>query len=139
MKRSPHLQPLSHDHYASLAFAGRLLRALDDDGDPEALAAEVAALWERELTRHFHQEELLLLPLLQASQPNTARQLIEEHEQIEALVGALAEARSDRRALLRTFGEALRAHIRFEEREVFPAVERVADAATLADIGARLQ
>ena len=139
MKRSPHLRSLSHDHHATLAAARGLLQALDADADLDALAADVADLWERDLTTHFGDEERLLLPILQTAEPDTARQMVEEHEQIAALVAQVQDATDDRRTPLAALAEALQAHVRFEERVAFPAVERHAEADALARIGEALR
>jgi hemerythrin-like domain-containing protein len=62
----------------------------------------------------------------------------DEHEAIRARAGALAEQRTAEEALgaARALGERLAAHVRFEERELFPTLERRLTDAELADLGA---
>ena len=139
MHRFVHLQPFTQDHHTGLAAVGRLLRTLGGDAHPDALADEAVALWERALKPHQCREDALLLPLLQAAAPRAARRMADEHAQLTALVGAIRAGHGDRRVMLASFMAALRAHVRFEERVAFPALERLTDAATLARLDDALQ
>ena len=136
MKRDPALQPLSHDHYEGLQFAARLRQRLRAGEDPAPLAPEVAAFWREHLVPHFASEEAFVLPILRAGAEPLADRMLREHASIRSLVAAV-EAAPEAEAL-GAFGDALVAHIRFEEREAFPAAERLADAETLARLGAQI-
>ncbi len=133
MKRSEALQPLSHDHHKGLQFAARLRTSLRTGDDVAGLPAEVAAFWRDHLVPHFADEEAFVLPVLRGGASLLADRMVEEHEAIEALVRTVETAHDD--PPLAAFAEALVAHIRFEEREAFPAAERLADEETLARIG----
>lgn len=125
MKRSDALEPLSHDHHEGLAFVARLRRAQRADEDPAPLAAEVAAFWREHLVPHFQEEEAFVLPILEDGAAPLAAQMVEEHRAIRALVET-ASATPDSWGGLTLFADVLAAHIRFEEREAFPAAERLA-------------
>lgn len=123
MRRTSSLQALSHDHHHGLVASVRLRRILEAGSFDEA-AAFVAALWTDELASHFASEETHLLPALRALHADVlARRMCREHRRLHALAGR--EARhAPSPETLRQFGEQLRAHIRFEERVVFPYLER---------------
>ena len=122
MKRSAILQPLSRDHHKALVLAKACERAA------LAGAADVARLCERavrefaeELAPHFETEERELLPLLRgdAGQSLATRPLA-DHQRLRRLQDGLRRHDAE---TLRTFGQCLAAHVRFEERELFPAIE----------------
>lgn len=125
MKRRPFLQPLSREHHGALSLARTCERAAQS-GD----AARIAEACERavrafsaELDPHFRTEERSLLPLLQGAdaQPLVQRTL-DDHRLLRGLLDGLA--RNDAGALAE-FGAHLSAHVRFEERALFPAIERL--------------
>lgn len=134
MKRAEALQPLSHDHYEGLQLAARLRKALRADDDLTGWPDAIAAFWRDHLAPHFADEEVTVLPVLEAGAPDLAAQMTREHAAIGRLVREI-DASPD---ALGAFADALAAHIRFEEREAFPAAERLADAATLAAIAHHL-
>ncbi|MFP5409210.1 MAG: hemerythrin domain-containing protein [Gammaproteobacteria bacterium] len=123
MKRSAFLQPLSREHHTALSLARRCERAAAS-GDAalvdEACREAVDAL-AQDLKLHFETEERSLLPLLQdaAQQPAVERTLA-DHRHLHGLLDGLQ--RNDV-ATLDAFGKSLAAHVRFEERELFPAIE----------------
>ena len=125
MKRSEFLQPLSREHHAALSLA-RFCERAARSGDParvrEACQRTVAE-FSREIERHFQDEERDVLPLLQGTetQPLVERTL-EDHRRLRSLLGDLQ--RDDIEAL-GSFGGWLLAHVRFEERALFPAIEAV--------------
>ena len=131
MKRNPALVPLSHDHHHGLVEARRLRRAASAGPEErrEATAAFIV-FFERETRPHFRDEEERFFPLLVgAADPATelvTRALL-EHQEIHALVRDLEGAPSQ----LARLGELLEAHIRFEERTLFPLIEEVATEAAL--------
>src|SRR5690606_7641599 len=127
MKRAEALQPLSHDHHHGLQMVARIRRGLRDGGDTAALAAAVPAFWAEHLVPHFAEEEALVVPLLREGAPALAERMLREHETLRELTEAVAEAGGATE--LSAFADALAAHIRFEEREAFPAAERLMEGA----------
>ena len=86
----------------------------------------------RETVGHFREEEELLFPLVVDSED--ARELLTrallEHQRIHALVGRLGaqlQAGCPDTDLMAQLGELLEEHIRYEERELFPLIERTVD------------
>ncbi|HRP94721.1 MAG TPA: hemerythrin domain-containing protein [Rhodocyclaceae bacterium] len=146
MRRDERLIELSREHHTALTLARRLRLA---HGSSEALAAAGASVrsLHAELEQHFDEEEVRLLPILRACAPELASQLMHEHVALRALL-----ERSDEAAALERLGTLLEAHVRFEERVMFPRLEdywrasgeravmappacRASDAATRAHFG----
>lgn len=137
MKRSPELTPLSHDHHQALVAAMRLKRA----NDPPADAAAYLEFWRSHGARHFEIEEEILLPGWVAACADADRahadRLAREHLTIRAETRRLERGDASA-AQLRELGELLEAHVRFEERELFPLIETQLDDETIATLGAEI-
>lgn len=74
-----------------------------------------------ELEPHFQIEEQSLLPLLTGAETRPlVQRTLADHQQLRALLDGLR--RNDSEALS-SFGKGLSAHVRFEERELFPVLE----------------
>ena len=138
MKRHPALTPLSSDHQHALAVALQLRRAEADSVGPAA--AEFLEFWEPEGRLHFRVEEEILLPAF-AVHGDPQHPLV-----VRALVDHVVIRRDAARAhhnpdpaQLRELGERLAAHVRLEERELFPLIERTMPEPDLDELGDRLR
>ena len=134
MKRDPALAPLSRDHHANLALASRLRRATKGK-DPSALTQWQAVLadWGRqELEPHFQLEEQILLPAVrQADGEHLAQRTRQEHDELRIALAALDSENSES---FLYFSHLLTAHVRFEERELFPWLQQHLGTTALADL-----
>lgn len=118
MRRAERLIDLSREHHGALSLARRLRQA-DTPASVEALATTVAQAWAG-LERHFAQEEAdLLSELERIGELGLGARLRAEHLELRRLARNPAS-----RANLVRFGMLLEAHVRFEERELFAALER---------------
>jgi len=140
MKRTRFLEPLSHDHHHGLQATAHLRRELARHTPHEYLASYVADLWNDHLAQHFHDEEHLLLPLM-ATTPmrELGQRMVDEHRSIRELVDRIVADSPSREESLAQLPDVLSAHIRFEERELFPALESGVPEATLREVGDRLR
>ncbi|MBS1788411.1 MAG: hemerythrin domain-containing protein [Acidobacteria bacterium] len=134
MKRHPCLQPFSRDHHQALVQARILILASAESDDLTKIAANFARYWQNDLETHFSQEEQFVLPLL--SPDNADRQeTLRQHAVIRQLIDELRSRMTSQErieaGLLQTLGDALRHHIRFEENDLFPAIEASATEAKL--------
>lgn len=140
MKRSKHLTPLSHDHYEGLLIAGRIREGLNRQASPEVIAAYVAYFWKSHLKKHFQQEEELLLPLLlEMGNTTLAERMLGEHRLIQDLVMLTKSRAVETPEKLLELARVMKAHIRFEERELFPVLEEQVPEELLCKIGEQLQ
>jgi Rrf2 family protein len=134
--RHPALQSFSRAHADGLVHAQRLKRAAA--GSPAARRAALAALidaWDSHFAAHVEEEDRILLSVLSGDQRH---HLAAQHREMRALI---AEGRRRRElddpdaAWLADLAQKLDDHIRWEERQLFTALEREADAQTLDAIG----
>lgn len=130
MKRAPALVPLARDHHDALVLARRAARAGKADTPVDELRREVLTRWQAEIEPHFAVEEAVLLPALAAAGALAeADETRRQHAQLRALTAALPAGDA---AALAAWGTALLAHVRFEDRELFPLAERLLDLDALA-------
>jgi hypothetical protein len=144
IKRSRELKPLSSEHHQALLVSYQLRRGLAGHGDTAGAPRDVPGLLalarrfeEATLRPHARAEEELLAQYLPAAD---ARRLSADHAELRRLLdqagrGGPPEARQ----ALSAFAELLERHVRWEERELFPAFERAVGEAELADIGHELE
>jgi len=134
VRRSAALRDLSDEHHAALVLALHSRRAAAS-GAPAAVAAawaEAERVFAAELEPHFALEERWLAPPLDAAGGTAlAARLRADHE---ALRAALAGGAARSAEALAGFAERLAGHVRFEERELFPAAERTLPETALAAI-----
>ncbi|HEX5469056.1 MAG TPA: hemerythrin domain-containing protein [Gaiellaceae bacterium] len=127
MKRHPALVPLSHDHHHGLVEARRLVKAAGGDAGARAEAGRAfVRFFAGETNRHFREEEEELFPLLARREqelPDVLLRALAEHQVLRGLVRELSAADEPDGGLMRLLGETLEAHIRLEERELFPLIE----------------
>lgn len=124
-KRTLALQPLSREHHTALTLAKACERAVQsrDEGLVSKTCQRVIRAFSDELEPHFRIEEQSLLPLLQSPE-NKPLELhtLEDHRRLRALLAGL---RQNDVGTLDSFGKLLSAHVRFEERELFPVLENL--------------
>ena len=133
MKRHPALLPLSRDHHDGLVQAVRLRRAAADGDASARLAAarEFVEFFRNDERLHLRDEEEELFPLLLRhvqSEPAPLREARVPHRQLEGLARTLeiaVAAGSVDRETLDAVGELLDAHVRLEERQLFPLIEEL--------------
>lgn len=132
MKRCPELQNLSREHHTALRLALQWRRAAESGIEESIVAASqhACSVFVAELLPHFREEEIYLLPRLEAAGATAAvaRTLI-EHRAMQRLVRELEIP--DGEVLLR-LADLLTAHVRFEERELFEDAERLLGREVLA-------
>lgn len=123
MKRSSILQPLSREHHTALTLAKASERAArsGDEALVRLTCQRVIRTFADELEPHFLTEEVSLLPLLHSPETQSLlERTLADHSQLRGLLVAL---RQNDAVALDNFGKCLTAHVRFEERELFPALE----------------
>jgi len=123
MKRIPALQPLSREHHTALTLAKACERAVQscDEGRIGKTCQRILQAFSTELDPHFLVEEQSLLPLLrEAGNTLLEQRTLEDHRRLRALLEGL---RQNDATALDSFGRLLMEHVRFEERELFPALE----------------
>ena len=134
-RRHDALVPLTHDHHHALKNARHLRLAADGSPSERVTAARAfIAFFRDDSIRHFREEEEELFPLVvdhpDAPRDGLARVLM-EHIQMHALCLDLERAVEEdavSRDLMLQAADLLKSHVRFEEDELFPAIERLVPA-----------
>jgi iron-sulfur cluster repair protein YtfE (RIC family) len=104
-------------------------------------ADEFLEFYGKNLVCHFRAEEDVLFPSLQAAVPQSAAlidELLRQHDQIRRAMPQL-EAGTGLAKLIFDLGDLLEAHIRKEERELFPLFEKNMEPHQAEAIGAELK
>lgn len=146
MRRHASLRELSVDHHHALVQAHRLIKAaMADEATRSEIAGDFLRFWHEQANRHFREEEEALLPYFalwrEVDQP-AINQMLREHILIRRDAGEMAEAMAQstpKPQLMRMLGERLEAHVRHEERVVFPLIEAALDEEKLAILATRLK
>jgi len=111
---------------------------IDHNADPGWLqikAGHAARFFEGELLTHFQAEEECLFPAMREL-PDAApiiEELLAEHKKIRLLIDQLGPGGS-LASTLKEFADTLEAHIRKEERELFPIYEQQASPKTMSRV-----
>ncbi len=144
MKRHPGLRTFSDDHHHGLVHARRLKRA--EQADLTEVAGAFLEFWRLETSLHFRKEEAVLLPVLARHGGDLSQsslvEMLAQHARIRGLAMQLGDelvSREVRGGTLQALGELLEAHIRLEEREVFPFIEESLPEYALREITSRLE
>jgi hemerythrin-like domain-containing protein len=146
MKRHPSLRPFSDHHHQGLVNARRLRRVASGEGGyPADTARDFLDFWQRDTGLHFRKEEEVLLPVLALYGGDLGErpilQMLTQHARIRGLAMQLSDELEQgkiREGTLRNLGEQLEAHIRLEERRVFPLIEETLPERALQEVGSRL-
>jgi iron-sulfur cluster repair protein YtfE (RIC family) len=147
MKRTPELRSLSEDHHHGLVHARWLRRAEEHEtSSEESVARGFLDFWQKDTALHFRKEEEVLLPVMARNEGDVSRQplveMLEDHARIRGLVMQLSDevvGGNVRTETLHEIGELLEAHIRLEERVMFPLSEESLSEAALTELAARLE
>ena len=129
MLRAAALVPLSREHHESLVLARRACDPERPGADPAALREHLLRRWPLVFEPHFQAEEQVLLPALaEAGAADRAAAGRAQHEHVRACITRL---QAGDLSALSAWGEAMREHVRWEERELFPRAEALLDLARL--------
>jgi len=134
IKRNENLMILSHEHHHGLVFCTRLKKAHQTDA--KTLQLFVDYFWLNNLVPHFTNEEKWFLHEIENNE--IKEQFIAEHQQIKTLVNCIKNSTNDLIELAIELSQVLNNHIRFEERIMFPYLEKTISANKLVEIGIAL-
>ena len=137
MKRAAELHGLSHDHHQALHWALQLKRSESAD-EP---AQPFLDFWHGHAASTSESRRRCCCPAGRSSRtPSTSRWPPGCWASTWRCGPRCCGSRAGELGLdaRRALGVALERHVRFEERELFPAIEAGLDEAALAELGARL-
>jgi hemerythrin-like domain-containing protein len=136
IKRNKHMIPLSQDHHSGLLFCWKIKEGLKKGIDAVRIKSYINFFWENHLNEHFREEEVLLFNRIE--DPLT-RQAKQEHAMLTEHIKQMNYNEAGNNPDFLTFAELMTNHIRFEERVLFPHLEKVLPTSTLKTVGAYLE
>lgn len=128
-KRHKALQPLSREHHHGLLLSWKIRTGFNKNIDPKRIRVYADWFFENHLIPHFDMEESHIFPILETNN-KLVKLALAEHRRLNRL---FTESTNDARALSK-IEEELEQHIRFEERVLFPEIQKVATEAQLLQI-----
>ncbi|ANH82018.1 hypothetical protein A8C56_14490 [Niabella ginsenosidivorans] len=135
MKRAEQIIQLSRDHHFGLLFCWKIKQGLCLKVAAARIQAYIRYYWQEQLQQHFHEEETLLFG---NREDLLCRQAMKEHREIEQLIQQIAGGNPDV-AQFQSLADLLHRHIRYEERTVFPHLEKTLTDEQLNNVGKALQ
>jgi hemerythrin-like domain-containing protein len=151
VKRHPSLHPLSQHHHFALIQALGMRRAAESPAEKRNTAVErqadkFIAFWHKTGMIHFREEEEVLLPAYsrhqRLDQDAGIMRLLADHAEIRATVRDFECRRAKKLQIeveaMARLAKLLHDHVRFEENEVFPRIERVLGGENLDAMGRSL-
>lgn len=137
LKRNENIQPLSREHHYGLLFCWKIRNGLNHGIAAERMIKYLDYFWKGHLHTHFEEEEKLLFNKVDHMFPEQGK---DEHVELEQIITSLLNHTSvNEREDLAKLIDLLKSHIRFEERVLFPFLEKNLTDLQLAEIGAGLQ
>ncbi|RYY14781.1 MAG: hemerythrin domain-containing protein [Chitinophagaceae bacterium] len=136
MKRHESIVLLSREHHFGLLFCWKIRQGIKKQVLPERMQSYVKYFWDNHLLKHFVEEETILFT---ASQDDLVSQAIADHRHIRQLVEDTNLGKPVKPEQFKSIADALDDHIRFEERVLFPHLEKELPEIKLIELGNRLQ
>lgn len=137
IKRSVHILQLSKDHHFTLLFCWKIRQGLKQGVDGERIKKYVQHFWDQHMQAHFREEEEILFAPVKDEKVQRA---LNDHEQIKEQVNATLQSSGEEASnKLARLADLVDAHVRYEERELFPHLEKELTTKQLENIGKQLQ
>jgi hemerythrin-like domain-containing protein len=148
MKRHPSLHPLSQHHHFALIQALGMRRAAEAPEEKRAAAAlrqaeKFVKFWHKAGQIHFREEEEVLLPAYarhtRLDRDADVMRLLADHAEIRAAVQEFEWRLGEKTPIepeeVARVGKLLHDHVRLEENEVFPRIEKILGEKKLNEMG----
>lgn len=127
LKRHKALQPLSREHHHGLLLSWKIRSGFSKNIEVKRIKTYADWFYENHLIPHFELEETHIFPVLNEDHELIKRAL-SDHRHLKNL---FTEA-DDAHKALHKIEQELEQHIRFEERVLFPEIQKSATEAQLA-------
>ncbi|WP_034059204.1 hemerythrin domain-containing protein [Lacinutrix jangbogonensis] len=128
-KRHKALQPLSREHHHGLLLSWKIRSGFNKNITPERMRIYVDWFFETHLIPHFEMEEAHVFTILEKDNA-LVKKALKDHRRLKRL---FTETEDDAKTLIK-IEEALEKHIRFEERVLFPEIQKVASETQMLEI-----
>ena len=136
IKRNQHIVQFSKDHHFTLLFCWKIRQGLKMQIESIRIKSYVRYFFKEHMEPHFKHEETLLFTLVGDEKVQKA---LDDHEKIKNLISKILESSDETISeQLATLADKVEAHVRFEERELFPHLEFTLSEEQLQLIGEQL-
>lgn len=122
LKRLKELQPFSREHHHGLMLSWKIRKGLTNGVEIDRIKAYVDYFFQHSIVPHFDDEEQYVFPVL-GNDHELVKKALAEHRRLKRLF----KKTTDVPRALSQIEEELEAHIRFEERVLFPEIQKVAN------------
>lgn len=136
IKRNEHIVKLSKDHHSGLLFCWKIRQGLNLEVATARIIKYAQYFWSHHLAEHFREEETILFYPLK---DELVQKAFEDHKEIKRQLGELTGSPADdtKKGLLH-LAKLIDDHIRYEERILFPHLEKMLSDGQLEAIGKQL-
>jgi hemerythrin-like domain-containing protein len=136
IKRNENILKLSKEHHFSLLFCWKIRQGLKNETTTNRIIQYVQYFSTHFLMPHFREEEDFLFALLDDAKVEKAT---EHHKVINSLIAELSNNNEiNSRELLQKIAGMVDDHIHYEERELFPYLEKKLSDDQLEAVGKQL-
>ena len=137
VNRNEHIKKLSREHHFSLLFCWKIRQGLKMDVAIERIRKYVQYFWQQHLQPHFREEEYIFFAPIK---DKLVQRAINEHKYIKQQIEGLTNysGNSERKSLAK-IADMVYEHVRYEERDLFPYLERKLSKEQLENIGEQIE
>ena len=136
IKRSKYIIQLSKDHHFTLLFCWKIRTGVKLQIEISRIKNYVSYFWQTHMQPHFNEEEILLFA---PAKDAAVQRALNEHAEIRQQINTIITSENIQAAQLEQLANIVETHVRYEERELFPHLEKVLSEAQLHQIGNALQ
>jgi hemerythrin-like domain-containing protein len=136
LKRNKNIIQLSKNHHLTLLFCWKIRTGLKLNVETGRIKAYVQYFWQTHMEPHFNEEETILFATVKDA---AVQKAINEHAAIKHQVSEIVTSDYTESLQLKMFADAIDDHVRYEERELFPHLEKTLTETQLEYIGNQLQ
>ena len=135
IKRNPHIVKLSKDHHFTLLFCWKIRNGLKFEADPSRIKKYIQYFWEQHMQPHFREEETILFAPVK---DEPVQKALKEHADIAQQINELNVEEHVSPDRLSKLADMVDNHVRYEERELFPHMEKILTEEQLETIGKQI-
>lgn len=136
IKRNKNIVKLSQDHHASLLFCWKLRKGIKYHANVQTMVDYVSYFWDHHFSLHFREEEEFLFAPLK---DKVVMKAMDDHQKIETLIREINFTGTENQEdVLLELAGMVDEHVRYEERILFPHLEKELSEEQLLHIGTQI-
>ena len=137
VKRDENIKRLSREHHFSLLFCWKIRQGLKMNVATERIWKYVQYFWQQHLQPHFREEEKIFFAPIK---DRLVQRAINEHKYIKQQIEDMANySGNNERKSLAKIADMVNEHVRYEERDLFPHLQRKLSKEQSENIGEQIE